>query len=97
MRDDLVVRTDVLRRAAGELTGVAYRLGNGLAGMPGLTVPTPDWATARALATVESAAHGWLGAVGGDLAGLATAARTAADEYDDADQRAAQRLSGLGR
>ncbi|MDG4828493.1 type VII secretion target [Solwaraspora sp. WMMD1047] len=97
MRDDLVVSTDVLRRAAGELTGIAYRLGHGLAGVPGLTVPTPGWATAEALATVESAVHGWLGEVGGDLAELATAARTAADEYDDADQRAARRLSGAAR
>jgi hypothetical protein len=97
MRDDLAVRTDVLRRAAGELTGVAYRLGTGLAGAPGLTVPAPEWATAAALATVESAVHGWLGAVGGDVAELATAARSAADGYDEADQRAARRLSGLGR
>nr|MDT0661104.1 type VII secretion target [Micromonospora sp. DSM 115978] len=96
MRDDLEVRTEALRRAAGELTDTAHRLGHGLAGTPELTVPAPEWVAASALATVESAVHRWLGTLGGELARLATAVDATAEEYDAADQRAAGRLAGIG-
>jgi hypothetical protein len=90
----LQVRTEALRGGAGELTGIGYRLGHGLAGTPGLTVPAPGWASAGALTALESAGHAWLGAVGGRLAQTAAGIRVAADEYDAADERAARRLSG---
>jgi hypothetical protein len=87
------VRTEELRDAADELTGTACRLGHGLVGAPGLTVPAPGWAAARALAALESALHSWLGTVGGRLAQTATALGVAADGYDAADDRAARRLA----
>lgn len=91
---DPVVRVDlpVAREAAARLGDEAYRLGHGLADVPGLTGPDSRWHTGRALTELESAVHTWFGALGGRLAEAATAVRTAADRYDAADQRAARRL-----
>lgn len=94
--DDLVVGTGTLRRGVTELGGTAYRLGQGLASTPGLTVPAPDWAAAGALDAVESAVHAWLGGLGGAVAETAGQVRVAADGYDSADDRAARRLDRLG-
>ncbi len=97
MPDELLqVRTGALRHAASELTGIGYQLGHGLAGTPGLVVPATGWAAADALAALESAVHGWLGALGGRAAATAAGLRVAADGYDAADERAARRLAGAG-
>lgn len=89
----LTVDLPALRAAAGRLSDDAYALGHGLAGVPGLATVPPSWQCARALADLEVAVHGWLGALGARVADTATAVRTAADQYAAADERAARRLS----
>lgn len=93
--DPISVRTDAVRAGADDLTGAAYRLGHGLAGVPGLTVSAPGWAAAAALAAVEDAVHRWLTGLGGEAATVAAGLRAAADGYDAADDRAARRLGGI--
>lgn len=95
--DPLTVHPCELRQMAGALDGGAYRLAHGLAGVPGLLTPAPDWGTGAALVGLESAVHAWFGALGARLAATADAVRTAADAYDAVDDRAARRLAALPR
>ncbi|MFC7544953.1 hypothetical protein [Plantactinospora sp. GCM10030261] len=90
---EISVDTAGVRDAAAALTGTAHRLGYGLAGCPGLTVPSAG-AAGSALAALVTAVSGWLAGVGVATAAAADAARTAADGYDAADDRAAGRLGG---
>jgi hypothetical protein len=92
--DGIIVATEALRVEARELDGIAYRLAHGLHPVPGLTVPDPGWAAADALVALETAVHAYLGAVGGRAAQLAAALRTAANDYEAADERAASRFVG---
>jgi len=97
MLDD-VVRVDIggVRGAADELVATAYRLGQGLSGTPGLTVDSPGWTAAQALAGLESAVHTYLTATGGHAAQMAEGLLAAADAYEAADDRAAHRLARAG-
>lgn len=97
MGDELVeVRPDALRGCAAELAGTGHHVGRGLADVPSPLAPLddPTWVAAQALATLESAVHGWFGRLGGRVVQTADALRTAADEYDAVDDRAAQRFTG---
>jgi hypothetical protein len=90
--DGIVVAPEALRVEARGLDGTAHRLAHGLHPLPGLTVPDPGWVAALALVGLESAVHAYLGSVGGRAAELAAALRTAATEYDAADERASRRF-----
>jgi Excreted virulence factor EspC, type VII ESX diderm len=92
--DGITVATDSLRAEAHALDGTAYRLAHGMHAVPGLTVPEPGWATTVALVALESAVHTYFGAVGRRAALLAAALRTAATDYEAADDRAARRFLG---
>lgn len=94
MDDGITVATDALRFEARGMEGNAYRLAHGLQAVPGLTVPEAGWAAAGALVALESAVHNYLAAVGDRAARLAFALRTAASEYEAADERAASRFVG---
>lgn len=90
--DEITVATEALRVEARGLDATAYRLAHGLHPVRGLTVPNPGWAAADALVALESAVHAYLGAIGGRAAQLAAALRTAASDYEGADERAASRF-----
>ncbi|MEV0605011.1 type VII secretion target [Polymorphospora rubra] len=90
------VRIAALRRAAGESSGTAHRLGQGLGATPGLVVTAPGWATTAALAHVETAVHRSLTVLGGRAADTADALRRSADGYEAADDRAVRRMAGIG-
>ncbi|MGC5021780.1 type VII secretion target [Micromonospora sp. DT47] len=87
----------VLRRVAAGLATEAYGLAHGLADVPGLVVAAPGWRAGTALVRWESAVHAWLGALGAGVTETASALRTAAEEYEAVDDRAAGRLAGLPR
>lgn len=96
MHDDGIrVETGTLRRAAGELTGPAYRLGHGPGQVTGLVVDAPGWRTATALAQFEAAVHTSFGTLAARIADVAAALRQAADGYDAADDRAVRRMAGV--
>ncbi|MEV0727943.1 MULTISPECIES: type VII secretion target [Polymorphospora] len=90
------VRIAALRRAGGDLSATAHRLGQGLGTTPGLVVTAPGWATAAALAQVEAAVHRSTTVLGGRAADTADALRRSADGYEAADDRAARRMAGIG-
>lgn len=92
--DRIQVHTETLRECAAALSGTAYRLGHGVAGTPGLTVSAPGWAADVSLGDLEAAVDAYLCGVGVRAAEAATRLRTAAGEYEAADERAARRLSG---
>jgi Excreted virulence factor EspC, type VII ESX diderm len=92
--DGITVATEALRTEAQALDATAYRLAHGLHAVPGLTVPDPAWAVAAALVALEAAVHAYLGAVGGRSARLSAALRTAATDYEAADDRAFRRFVG---
>ncbi len=95
--DELTVRPEVLHEVGRSLGDTGYRLGNGLAGVPGLAVPARDWSTAEVLAALEAAVHAWSGRLGGRVAETGDAVRAAAGAYESVDSRAAARLSALPR
>ncbi|MFG1798847.1 hypothetical protein ACGFI4_01540 [Micromonospora carbonacea] len=95
--EPFTVRPELLREVAGALGDLAYRLGHGLSGVPGLAVPAPGWRSADALGGLESAAHAWCGALGVRVAAAQGALTGAAEGYQAADERAAHRLRVLPR
>ncbi|EEP71690.1 hypothetical protein MCAG_02017 [Micromonospora sp. ATCC 39149] len=95
--EPFTVRPELLREVAGALGDLAYRLGHGLAGVPGLAVPAPGWRSAEALAGLESATFAWCGALGARIAAAADGLTAAAEGYQAADERAAHRLTALPR
>ncbi|MGW1058354.1 hypothetical protein [Micromonospora sp. NBC_01412] len=98
MREEpFTVRPELLREVARALDADAYRLGHGLAGVPGLVVRAPGWRSAPALAALESAVHVWCGGLGARVAAAGQALSTAAEGYETADERAARRLTVLPR
>ncbi|HEX5598562.1 MAG TPA: type VII secretion target [Micromonosporaceae bacterium] len=93
MQDEAIqVHTGALRGCAADLADTGYRLGHGLQALPGLTVAAPQWQAAAALATLESAVHGYLTALGERAAQASTGLRAAAEAYEAVDERAAGRL-----
>jgi hypothetical protein len=91
------VEPALLREVSGLLTAQGYRLGHGLAGVPGLLVPAPGWSTGVALAEWETAVHRWCGRLGARVGETGLALATAADGYETVDQRAARRLTEVPR
>ena len=85
----LRVRPDGLHEGARRLAEVAYRLGHGLAGTPGLTVTGQDGRAAAALTELEQEAHRLLGRFGARIADRSAAGRSAATAYEEADRHAA--------
>ncbi|MEH0984478.1 hypothetical protein [Micromonospora sp. CPCC 205556] len=65
--------------------------------MPGLVVAAPGWRAAAALVRLESAVHAWHGALAARVAEAAAGLRTAAEEYEAVDERAAGRLTAVPR
>ncbi|MGS2613377.1 hypothetical protein ACVCAH_02385 [Micromonospora sp. LZ34] len=94
---EISVRPEVLRQAAGRLADDGHRLAHGLAGVPGLLVPAPGWSAGGALAGLESAVHAWCGRLGGRVAATGAAVSATAEAYDAADDRAAARLAAVPR
>ncbi|TDC39968.1 hypothetical protein E1166_15600 [Micromonospora sp. KC213] len=95
--EPLEVRPEVLRQVAGGLADEAYALAHRLAEAPGLTVAAPQWRAAAALARLEWAVHTWQGSLAARVAAAADALRAAAEAYQAADDRAADRLTTLPR
>jgi hypothetical protein len=91
--EGIAVAIGALRLEARGLDASAYRLGHGLHSVPGLTVPDPGWAAAIALVDLEAAVHACLGRAGGRAAHVSTALRTAAADYEAADERASRRFA----
>lgn len=96
-QESFEVDPGVLREVSGRLADQAYRLAHGLAGVPGLVVPAPQWSTGAALVGWEAAVHRWCGRLGARMAETAGALGHAADGYETVDRRAAGRLTRLSR
>ncbi|GAB3858097.1 type VII secretion target [Micromonospora andamanensis] len=97
VEEKLAVRPELLHRVGLSLGDTGHRLAHGVAGWPGLTAPSREWSTARALAALEMAVHAWSGRLGARVAETGDAVRAAAGAYESVDDRAAARLSALPR
>jgi hypothetical protein len=91
MNPDLEVDTADLRRTASAVAGTATRTAAGARQEP---VPgtTPRWATTDAAILAADAARQQLAMIGADLADTARQITAAAEAYEVADARAANRF-----
>lgn len=94
---DLTVQPERLDRTGRSLGEQGHRLASGLAGIPGLTAPTPGWSAGVALGTLETAVHSWSARLGARVTQTGDAVRAAARSYESVDSRAAARLATLPR
>ncbi|MFX0591634.1 type VII secretion target [Melissospora conviva] len=93
----LRVRPEGLHECARRLAEAAYRLGHGLAGVPGLTVTDQAGRAVAALAELEQETHRLLGRFGARIADRSAAVRSAATAYEEADRHAAGCLAATPR
>ena len=91
MTSELEVDAAAVRAWAAALSATAARITTG----PPLPPAGPPWSTTQAAAAAADAARGQLRTLAEDIAATARQATAAADDYDDADHRAASRLQAF--
>ncbi|MFI7540253.1 hypothetical protein [Actinoplanes sp. NPDC049599] len=92
MTSELEVDAAAVRAWATALSATAARISTVAPLPPG----GPPWSSTAAAVAVAEAARGQLSALAEDITAAARQASAAADDYDDADDRAAARLRGVG-
>lgn len=93
MTSELAVEAAAVRAWATALSATAARI----SADPPPPPAGPPWSSTAAAASAADEAWMRLRALADDLTATARQARTAADDYDDADDRAAARLRNLPR
>ncbi|GIF41243.1 type VII secretion target [Actinoplanes xinjiangensis] len=92
MNPDFEVDTEGLRQDAAAITALAGRITGAAASAPSAD-PAPRWATTAATDLATDAARRMTIALGHDTAETASQLRAATEAYQEADARAAARLS----
>lgn len=95
LNDRIQVDPEAVRGCATELAGTGDRIAHALITLSGLAVGATGWHADAALDELAAAMHAYLGAVGGRAVDTAARLRTAAGEYEAADDRAARRTVAL--
>ena len=92
MTSELEVDSAAVRAWAAALSATAARIST----VPPFPPGGPPWSSTAAALAAADAAQVRLRALADDIAATARQASAAADAYDDADDRVASRLSGVG-